>query len=98
MTTYKVEFVPAAQKEWRKLDSKLRQQFAAKLEESRHHPRVPGDKLKGSADSYRIKQRSSGYRLIYEVIDERVLVLVLSVGTRERLSAYRKADQRRPNR
>ena len=98
MTTYSVEFVPAAQKEWRKLDVKVRQQFAAKLEERRHSPRVLGDKLKGDADTYKIKQRSSGFRLIYEVVDERLIVLVLAINTRERLKAYRKAEQRRPSR
>jgi mRNA interferase RelE/StbE len=38
--------------------------------------------------------RSSGYRLVYQVIDQEVIVFVVTVDKREREKVYRKADER----
>jgi mRNA interferase RelE/StbE len=45
-------------------------------------------------DCYKIKLRSSGYRLVYEVIDERIVVSVVAVGKRERSEVYERARKR----
>jgi mRNA interferase RelE/StbE len=45
-------------------------------------------------DCYKIKLRSSGYRLVYQVIDERVVVIVIAVGKRERSDVYDAAKSR----
>jgi len=45
-------------------------------------------------DCYKIKLRASGYRLVYQVIDKQVVVLVLAVGKRERSEVYQTAKQR----
>ncbi|KJO24748.1 type II toxin-antitoxin system RelE family toxin, partial [Enterobacter roggenkampii] len=45
-------------------------------------------------DCYKIKLRSSGYRLVYQVIDEKVVVFVISVGKRERSEVYSEAVKR----
>jgi mRNA interferase RelE/StbE len=45
-------------------------------------------------DCYKIKLRSSGYRLVYQVIDEKVVVFVISVGKRERAEVYNEAVKR----
>jgi len=45
-------------------------------------------------DCYKIKLRSSGYRLIYQVVDKEVVVFVVAVDKRERGQAYRKAAER----
>jgi mRNA interferase RelE/StbE len=47
----------------------------------------------------KLKERSSGYRLVYEVENETVSVFVITVGKRERSSVYIKAARRsiRPN-
>jgi len=94
MTSYEVAFVPSARREWDKLGATLKAQFHKKLQERAHHPHVPGDKLAHMPDCYRIKLRSSGYRLIYEVEDKRLVVMVLSVGRREGSESYKKAAQR----
>jgi len=39
-------------------------------------------------DCYKIKLRKAGYRLIYRVVDDRLVVIVLAVGKRERDEAY----------
>jgi mRNA interferase RelE/StbE len=92
--TYELGFVDAALKEWRKLDGNTREQFKKKLAERCEHPRVPSGQLSGSKDRYKIKLRSVGYRLVYEVRDAEILVLVLAVGKRERSQVYKVAERR----
>jgi len=52
------------------------------------HPRVPAARLRELPDCYKIKLRKAGYRLIYRVVDDRLVVIVLAVGKRERDEAY----------
>ncbi|UST85243.1 MULTISPECIES: type II toxin-antitoxin system RelE family toxin [Pseudomonas] len=92
--TYKLEFLPSAHKEWNKLGHTLREQFKKKLGERLKLPRIPADALHGMPDCYKIKLKASGYRLVYQVIDERVVVSVLAVGKRERSSVYDAARNR----
>jgi putative relE protein len=42
----------------------------------------------------KIKLRTAGYRLVYEVRDNEITVFVLSVGKRNRLQAYENARER----
>ena len=56
--------------------------------------RVPASKVSGHPDRYKIKLRSVGYRLVYEVRDQQVLVLVIAVGKRDRNAVYRAAAMR----
>ncbi|MBK5538276.1 type II toxin-antitoxin system RelE/ParE family toxin [Pseudomonas sp. TH05] len=92
--TYKLEFLPSALKEWNKLGRTLREQFKKKLVERVQFPRVPGDALHGMPDCYKVKLKASGYRLVYQVIDERVVVSVVAVGKRERGTVYERAKKR----
>ena len=79
---YVVEWDPKALKELRKLDGAVRLQFLKKLEERQGRPRVPGDALHGMKDCYKIKLRGAGYRLVYRVEDDRIVILVLATGKR----------------
>lgn len=92
--SYKLKFVPAALKEWQKLAPPIRQQFKKKLADRLENPHVPAARLRGFENAYKIKLRSAGYRLAYEVIDREVVVMVLAVGKREQSRAYRKARDR----
>ena len=85
---YKLFFVKKAEKEWKKLNPPIRDQFKKKLAKRLENPRVPHDKLSGFSDVYKIKLRRSGFRLAYEVVDERVIVIVLAVGKRENGAVY----------
>jgi mRNA interferase RelE/StbE len=58
------------------------------------HPQSLRSKLRGSTNRYKIKLRAAGLRLIDEVRDQQVLVLVLAVGKRDRNAAYLYPDQR----
>ena len=94
MRTYRLEFLPSALKEWEKLGGNVRDQFRKKLAERLGNPRVPAAKLHGLPDCYKIKLKAAGYRLIYRVDDDRVVVIVVAVGRRERNLAYRIAAAR----
>jgi mRNA interferase RelE/StbE len=91
---FDLAFHPEALREWRKLQDGIRGQFKKKLAERLIEPRIPASKLRGSTDRYKIKLRAAGFRLVYEVRNQQVLVLVVAVGKRERRAVYRKADQR----
>ena len=91
---YRLKFKDEALIEWHKLDSTLREQFKKKLAERLQGPRVPAAQLSGHADRYKIKLRSSGYRLVYEVRDVEVVVVVVAIGKRERNAAYAAAAKR----
>lgn len=92
--TYELGFVADALKEWGKLDSGIRAQFKKKLAERLELPRVPSAKLSGHPDRYKIKLRSVGYRLVYEVRDQQLIVVVIAVGKRELNAVYKAADGR----
>lgn len=92
--TYKLEFLPAALKEWEKLGHTLGEQFKKKLKERLESPRVESDALRELPGHYKIKLKSAGYRLVYRVEDERVVVVVVAVGKRERNSVYAAALKR----
>ena len=92
--TYNLEFDRRALKEWNKLGDTLRQQFKKKLAEVLENPRVEANRLRQLPDSYKLKLRSAGYRLIYQVIDHEVLVFVIAIGKREREAAYQDAQDR----
>ncbi len=92
--SFELAFLEEALTEWQRLDGAIRTQLKKKLAERLQTPRVPASKLSGHPDRYKIKLRSVGYRLVYEVRDQQVLVLVIAVGKRDRNAVYRAAAQR----
>jgi mRNA interferase RelE/StbE len=92
---YELAFLDEALKEWRKLDANTREQFKAKLAERLKNPKIPSARLHGAKERYKIKLRNAGYRLVYEVRDREVLVLVVAVGKRERNEVYKAASRRK---
>lgn len=94
MTTYRLTFLRDAKKEWDKLGSNVRQQFQRKLDEVLRAPRRSAAKLGGLPDCYKIKLRDAGYRLVYRVYEDRVVVQVVAVGRRDRNLVYKIAAGR----
>ena len=94
MKTYELDFLEDALKEWRKLNSTVRGQFARKLAERLNTPHVPSARLSGMRDCYKIKLKSAGYRLVYQVEDDVLIILVVAVGRREKNAVYKAAVQR----
>ncbi len=92
--SYKLKFLPAALKEWKKLDSSIQAQFKKKLAERLEMPHITASRLSGFENHYKIKLKASGYRLVYEVIDYELYVLVIAVGKRDKSVVYESARKR----
>lgn len=94
--SFELGFLDEALAEWRRLDGSVRELFKKKLAERLANPRVVAAKLSGHSDRYKIKLRGVGYRLVYEVRDQQMIVVVIAVGKRERNAVYKAANQRSP--
>ena len=92
--SYTVKFREEAFKEWQKLDKSLKQQFAKKLKKCCDNPHIPSARLRGIKDCYKIKLRASGFRLVYQVLDDQLVIAVVAVGKRERSDVYHLASER----
>jgi mRNA interferase RelE/StbE len=93
--TYKLKFLPSAKREWDKLDNSIKSQFKSKLKKCLENPNIPANKLRDFDCAYKIKLRSAGYRFVYEVDDQEVIVFVIAVGKRENNNVYNKARNRK---
>ncbi len=82
--SYRLKFLPSALKEWKKLDGSIQAQLKKKLAERLLSPHVPASALSGFENHYKIKLRASGYRLVYEVVENELVVLVIAVGKRDK--------------
>jgi mRNA interferase RelE/StbE len=83
---YKIVFARAARQELESLSVKTQDRVLEAIEGLRNDPRRHGSKkLKGTASTYRI--RVGHYRVVYEVLDKDVLVLIVRV--RHRKDAYK---------
>ena len=92
MKTYELEFHELALREWKKLDGSIKTQLHKALAKRLQAPHVPSARLRGDLqNTYKIKLRDVGYRLVYEVIDHRLVVIVLAVGKRDHEEAYQSA-------
>lgn len=93
--TFSIEFDERAFKEWNKLDKTVREQFKKKLKKLQLNPYVESARLHGDlAGCFKIKLRASGFRLIYKVIDDEIVIWVIAVGKREAEKAYKMAQKR----
>lgn len=81
---HRIEFAPAAVRQLRKLDPPARRRIQAVVELLAADPRPPGaKKLAGGDGEWRV--RTGDYRVIYEVHDQVLLVLVVAVGHRREI-------------
>jgi mRNA interferase RelE/StbE len=92
--TFKLRFHALALKEWRALDSSIREPLKKKLAERLEIPRVPAAALHGMPECYKIKLHSLGYRLVYRVENDAIFVTVLATGKRDKSKVYGTAMKR----
>ena len=91
---YKLAFLPSAMREWERLDGTVRSQLKKKLAERLTNPNVPASRLYGFENHYKIKLKSSGYRLVYLVEEDKIRILVIAVGKRDKNTVYETAKHR----
>lgn len=65
-----------------------------KIAEVLENPRIEANRLRELPDCYKVKLKSAGYRLIYQVIDHEIVVFVVAIGKREREAAYESAQDK----
>lgn len=86
--TYRVALSPMAARQLRKLDAPVRRRIQAALELLAEQPRPPSaTRLVGGAGEWRV--RTGDYRIVYEIDDDRLLILVLRIGHRRDVYAGR---------
>ena len=85
---YRIELTPAATRDLRKLDPTARRRIQAVVELLAENPRPPSaTRLVGGAGEWRV--RTGDYRVLYEIEDDVLLVLVIRVGHRREV--YRRS-------
>lgn len=93
--SYRLEFLESALAEWKSLDGSVRQVLKKLLEKRLADPKVPGAELHGElTNCYKIKLRKLGYRLVYQVQDDVLVVLVIAVDRRDKDKVYQSATAR----
>lgn len=84
MTPYEVEFSSHASKQLRKIGPQARRRIEGAIELLAGNPRPPkATKLVGGTREWRA--RIGDYRVLYEIHDGRLLVLVVAVGHRRQI-------------
>lgn len=85
--SYVLKFKAGALKQVERLPKAIANQFLKKLDSILVDPCISKNKLKGSTNKnlYKIKLRSSGYRLVYEVDGNAVTVTVIAIGKRDNI-------------
>lgn len=79
--SYRIEVAPAAVRQLRKLDRAAKRRVQAAIELFASEPRPSGaKKLVGGDGEWRV--RTGDYRIVYEIHDSVLLVLVVAVGHR----------------
>ena len=81
MNAYRVLLAPAAARQLRKFDPQVRRRLQAAIDLLADNPRPPAaTQLVGGAGEWRV--RTGDYRVVYEIHDDEVLVLVLRMAHR----------------
>ena len=65
--SYSLKFLPSALKESRKLAPEIKELFKAQLKRMLENPHIDAARIRGYQNHYKIKLRSVGYRLVYEI-------------------------------
>jgi mRNA interferase RelE/StbE len=93
--SYAITLAPAAARQLRKLDPQVRRRIQAALELLSDEPRPPAaTPIVGGAGEWRV--RTGDYRIVYEIHDNELLILVLRIGHRR--DVYDAVDSPAPRR
>jgi mRNA interferase RelE/StbE len=79
--TYSVEILRCAQRQLAKVDRQDQPPIIAAIRALADDPRPPGSKKLSGRPAWRI--RVGVYRVIYEIHDDRLLVIVVTIGHRK---------------
>ncbi|EDN70217.1 Plasmid stabilization system [Beggiatoa sp. PS] len=87
--TYSLEYTPAASRQLHKLDKSAQARLKPKIKALSENPRMPGAiKLQGFENTYRL--RVGDFRILYEIHDDILLVLIVEIGQRGKIYRRKK--------
>lgn len=87
--TYRIQVTPAAARQLRRLDQQAKRRVQGAIELLATEPRPPSaTRLVGGSGEWRV--RTGDYRVVYEVADGVLIVLVVAIGHRREI--YRRGD------
>lgn len=86
MASYRIEIKRSAAKELEQLPPKDRRRVATRIQALASDPRPPGAEKLSGQDRYRVRQ--GDFRILYEIFDDLILVIVVKIGNRR--DVYRK--------
>jgi len=93
--TYSIKVHEDFERDLKKLDRSIQDQLYKKLLKIIENPHIPKNRLHGDLFTcYKIKLLKAGVRLIYQVIDEEVVILLVTVGKRADDEVYNEAVKR----
>lgn len=81
MANYKLVFKKSVAKDLRSIPSKDVARILQRMEELQDNPRLVGSEKLSGQERYRVRQ--GVYRIIYEVVDEFLIVTVVKIGHRK---------------
>jgi mRNA interferase RelE/StbE len=95
---YNFEFHPEAKKELKKLNNSIQILFTKKLKQILNSPEI-GIKLGNKnnlklAGFKKVYFNNKKHRIVYETIENKVLIYIIAVGKREEMNVYKKASSR----
>jgi mRNA interferase RelE/StbE len=95
---YSIKFHPEAQKEFLELDHGVRERVAKQLVKITSHPELGerlgnrnGIDLSGYRKMYAEKKK---IRIVYEVVEDEILIYIMAIGERDDMSVYKAALKR----
>jgi len=95
---YRVEFLPEAAREFDALDGSLKKLAAQQIDKLTERPELGeplGKRMGIDLSGYRkMYFGKKGYRIVYESQRQRLLILIIGIGKRERAEIYRAVAQR----
>jgi len=80
VASYRLLIKPSALKELEHVPRKDRRRLATRMRELAEQPRPSGAEKLSGHDLYRVRQ--GNYRILYEIIDQDLVVVVIKVGHR----------------
>ena len=79
--SYEIEVAPQAARQFKKLPRDAQERVGRCIDGLGADPRPPGcEKISGHANLYRV--RAGDYRVVYQIHDDRLVVIVILVGDR----------------
>ena len=80
MTAHRIEVRPAALRSLRKLEPAVSRRIQGAIALLAHDPKPPASRALRGRPGYRL--RAGGYRILYTVVDDILLVVVVALGRR----------------